>query len=459
MGDNATVHRFVLNYYAFQKVNTRLFDAVKVCVFVVSLQEGRNDLARYLAVHDPWYQRHVHSAFAGGLKLTPRFDCLQRERQDIIEELNFRDVLPVAKLQSLLQDYTRMATQEVPVCLFECQCWLPNGSAAIMQTASQRVISRNANGDRTNGNENDAPPDLRMPFLMSAQVGFLVDVALFQRVRAQVTRGAVDGGAAGPSNSTCRRSSIRDVLKDPNFSNSHLPYEPKTLIVASHAPTIVEHGKSGRLGVDSSVASERRGVRGDDGEAGSLERGGAGQARGGEPALERGGNGSNESEVIEEAGPKGYTTLLFTNVPARLSDEVLADDLDDAEKAKVIAADSRFSSAPTHPDLKMHVREWGGRSKEILAQKNLKKSSFGGGSDPVDALLSSLREDIRGADATPKTVGIVAIEANNSKDVFGIMLDGVVHGPFRKVTISPLLRQGDAVPLTVPFMAFLPPTS
>ena len=105
------------------------------------------------------------------------------------------------------------------------------------------------------------------------------------------------------------------------------------------------------------------------------------------------------------------------------------------------------------------MREWGSRSKEILAQKNLKKSSFGGGSDPVDALLSSLREDIRGADATPKTVGIVAIEANNSKDVFGIMLDGVVHGPFRKVTISPLLRQGDAVPLTVPFMAFLPPTS
>ena len=129
--------------------------------------------------------------------------------------------------------------------------------------------------------------------------------------------------------------------------------------------------------------------------------------------------------------------------------------LDDAEKAGVIAADGASRARPHGQD----ARVSGAVVPRILAQKNLKKSSFGGGSDPVDALLSSLREDIRGADATPKTVGIVAIEANNSKDVFGIMLDGVVHGPFRKVTISPLLRQGDAVPLTVPFMAFLPPTS
>ena len=105
----------------------------------------------------------------------------------------------------------------------------------------------------------------------------------------------------------------------------------------------------------------------------------------------------------------------------------------------------------------MHIREWSGDTRKLLQQKSLKKSGFGGG-EPVDALMTSLREDIRHPDATPKTVGSVTIEANNSKDMFGIMLDGVVHGPFRKVRIHPLHNEGSNQQLSVPVMTFLPPT-
>ena len=64
----------------------------------------------------------------------------------------------------------------------------------------------------------------------------------------------------------------------------------------------------------TSVASERRGVRGDDGEAEvGKGRGWASKRR--RPALERGGNGSNESESLRKPG-QGVHDLLFTNVPA-----------------------------------------------------------------------------------------------------------------------------------------------
>ena len=42
-----------------------------------------------------------------------------------------------------------------------------------------------------------------------------------------------------------------------------------------------------------------------------------------------------------------------------------------------------------------------------------------------------------------------------SKDGFAIMLDGVVHGPFRRVLIKPMLTSNNQV-ARVPFMSFLP---
>lgn len=48
--------------------------------------------------------------------------------------------------------------------------------------------------------------------------------------------------------------------------------------------------------------------------------------------------------------------------------------------------------------------------------------------------------------------------ANDSKDLFGIMLDGVMHGPFKRVVITSMLAQGSTEPAKVPFMTFLPQT-
>ncbi len=53
-------------------------------------------------------------------------------------------------------------------------------------------------------------------------------------------------------------------------------------------------------------------------------------------------------------------------------------------------------------------------------------------------------------------VGEVSIEAQNKQDYFGIMLDGVVHGPFKRVVLRPMLIGSNVA--KVPFMSFLPPT-
>jgi len=113
MGDNPTVHRFVLAYFAFQRTNPRLHKAVRMQTYLVPLCEDRNDLASFLASNDPWYQRHVFSAFAGGTKLAPRYTASEAMDPEVAKELRVKDVLPVTKLSSLLQDYTRIATQEV----------------------------------------------------------------------------------------------------------------------------------------------------------------------------------------------------------------------------------------------------------------------------------------------------------------------------------------------------------
>ena len=56
-------------------------------------------------------------------------------------------------------------------------------------------------------------------------------------------------------------------------------------------------------------------------------------------------------------------------------------------------------------------------------------------------------------------IGSVSIEAAEKKDMFGIMLDGVVHGPFRRVVITPMYAGRDSEEVVkVPFMTFLPQT-
>ena len=84
-------------------------------------------------------------------------------------------------------------------------------------------------------------PDLSIPFLTSAQVGFLADVTLFRKeAQAQAMR---DGPRSTSNTKDRGRGPIRSVLKDPEFSVQHLPYEPKNLIVISNPPTIdVEDG-------------------------------------------------------------------------------------------------------------------------------------------------------------------------------------------------------------------------
>ena len=138
--------------------------------------------------------------------------------------------------------------------------------------------------------------------------------------------------------------------------------------------------------------------------------------------------------------------------------KVLAEELDslDELKAKELITDSLFASEPTFRDLRMHAREWdGGKSKDVLSQKTLKGSSFG--RDPVDVLLGHLKDEVKGPDAQQKQVGAVSVEtASESGDMFGVMLDGVVHGPFKRIVLRPMYQDSKGTLARVPFMTFLP---
>lgn len=446
LGDNATVHRFVLAFFAFQRLNPRLYASVRMNVFLVPLQEERNDLARCLAMSDPWYQRHVFAAFSGGLNIAPRFSVPEPIPTGIAQELMMKDLLPIQKLQSLLQDYTRIATQEVPICAFECQCWTAKGP--ILPPKRSNISVRESQSAATQGDtkmSEDDPPDLVLPFLTSAQIGLLVDLQLFRR-GIQDNKRASDRSSDG-------RLRLKDVLKEESFPSTLMPYKPKDLIVVAYPPTMHDDDATDTTEVRTE-AEANDGAPTADNEKKTVD-------------ITQLAEELPEEGTAEENKAKKYTSLLFTNVSGCISDEILAEELDSLEgdKVKALMQDPLFGNSPTHRDMKMHVREWGGKTSEILSLKNLKSSSFGRG-DPCEQLVQSLRDDIRGADANQKTVGAVSIEGakkmmpdgKEQQDVFGIMLDGVVHGPFKRVVLSPMYLADQQTVAKVPFMTFLPQT-
>ena len=156
------------------------------------------------------------------------------------------------------------------------------------------------------------PSDIRMPFDVSAEVSR--GRSAFQKAEpryAEPSMGGQQGRAilhAGAAASACR---------DPN-SQIRTPYEPRP-IVASHAPTIVEHGKSGRLGVRRGGGREE-GRRGDDGEAGVWKGAGLGK-QGEEAALER---ETWQQQASREVEPKVHDSAIHERSGAIV--RCLADD-------------------------------------------------------------------------------------------------------------------------------------
>ena len=123
-----------------------------------------NELTAYLGAKDPWYKQHVSAAFQNGVQVSPGFRTAVTVPDQIVNDLDMRNVLPIRLLRRLLQDYTRMAAQDLRTCIFECQAWLPVTP-----------------GTGMNDVDVESQPDVRIPFVLSAQVGFLTDVQHFRQ--------------------------------------------------------------------------------------------------------------------------------------------------------------------------------------------------------------------------------------------------------------------------------------
>lgn len=442
LGDNAVVHRFVQSYVAFRKEYSYLYHRIKIEIFIVPVEERPNDLAKYLALRDPWYQRHVYSAFAKGMSFAPSFNPSIVIPEVLVNAINMKRLLPVQQMHSLLQDFTRMANQEVPVCAFECRGWVsPSGASAkgLSSPKSTEAGSSNQSTGNMNASTNaaavvDDPPDVCIPFVTSAQIGLAVDVELQRRAH------------------TSKVPSFRDVFNDDKCWDKKKSWEPPDLVVVSYPPTLQADQRL-NLGANSHGV----GMMGDDGAVNRLtqdfDRDTLINARHGDDedlGLDDELQNNDESEATEVAEGKKYTSILVTNLSSSITDEWLCEVIDDdlhgnKTHDKYLSADS---VSPVNKDLKLHVREY--VPKKIDAIRALK-------GDRGKARYKSFAEEIAREDS--KLVGGVQVTSKDGSS-FGVMLDGVLHGPFTRIAITPLrVSQEDSTVLKIPFMTFLPLTT
>jgi len=168
MGGNLVVHHFVCAVVALRQMSPELLERVDLNVYVVPT--GRNDLAAFLARNDKWYRRQVYSAFSGRLPLCPQFP-MSELTPELLHEACMMDTLPVQFISSSLQDMVRQSLQTLPVCIFECLCW-------------RNTSATGAQGDDEGEGAallNQQPPDVVVPFVMSAEIGIFTNAEAYRR--------------------------------------------------------------------------------------------------------------------------------------------------------------------------------------------------------------------------------------------------------------------------------------
>jgi hypothetical protein len=135
IGGNAAVHRALCSYLKYLRSAAATLGATGLDkkpqpkdFFLLPV--GRNDLSAHLALHDPWYRKHVWAPFASELRLTPPVDGAALEGAEGDKKLSFGDQpSPLELNYGLVSDYVQGATERVQVAFFECLCWRDEDSA------------------------------------------------------------------------------------------------------------------------------------------------------------------------------------------------------------------------------------------------------------------------------------------------------------------------------------------
>jgi hypothetical protein len=135
IGGNAALHRTLCSYLKYLRSAAAMLSATGLDnkpqpkdFYLVPV--GRNDIAAHLALHDPWYRKHVWAPFAAELRLTPPVDGAEQEGPEGDKKPGFGgQPSPLELSFGLVSDYVQGATERVQLAFFECLCWRDEDSA------------------------------------------------------------------------------------------------------------------------------------------------------------------------------------------------------------------------------------------------------------------------------------------------------------------------------------------
>ena len=159
LGSNRAIHRLLCALVSLRLSYPDVYKSVDVQVFVVPV--GRNDVAGFLGLHDGWYRRHVFVPFSGPLVICPQLSV--RSKQESFSK-ETPVVGPCGKYRETLQNYVSNAHENVPIAVFDCECWI--------------------NSDVMDTHTADEEPYVKIPFCCRAELGVKAAAARFASVEA-----------------------------------------------------------------------------------------------------------------------------------------------------------------------------------------------------------------------------------------------------------------------------------
>jgi hypothetical protein len=416
MGSNLILHKYLCAFAAVYEENAALLKSVDFRIYVCP--EGQNDLGRFLAWTDKWYQRHVFTPFATGVPLAPQYSGRETFPASLLDECEMYSTLPVNLLREMLQHYVRCAEHTEKIRVHDVQVW-NEGDAGLRRLSSAGGLSgtkiesfadyEDDDIDLFNGSDlnssNSGPsggkkgklkkdadeermpvfgvvPSVRVPFITSMEIGILSQVEAYK------------------FNMMKQSESLGDVLADKDFMKVHGGGEFPNLQVSYRASNL-----------NQKAAEETKVITGE------------------------------------------FLSISVSNIPEGIR----------GFQTSVMHDEEKFG---TWSGLTMNVRRNKGKLKDMLDRKTkltpLEAEKF------IELMKSQDSFGIQSEDeesdpyvAKTLLVGTVSVQVTEPRDSFYILVDGALVGPMKKITVGPsglshAAGEDHAHPWEVPIQSFFP---
>ncbi len=218
MGSNLVLHKYLCAYSAVYEKTPDLLERVDLRVYVCP--EGHNDLGRFLAWTDKWYQRHVFTPFAGAVPLAPQYNISETFPASLLDECEMHQTLPVNLLREMLQHYVRSAEHTESIRVYDVQCWTEQDTTSLRRLSMRESLcdddydifgDNQKSADKKKKEEEEEEkmpvfgltPNFLVPFITSIEIGILSQVEAYK------------------FNMMKQKEGLKDILCDKEFIKTH----------------------------------------------------------------------------------------------------------------------------------------------------------------------------------------------------------------------------------------------